>query len=139
MKKTCIGLVVLLVFGLVLVGCPNNTTNTTDDDIFEGTWVGTSYGQTLTIVAANNSWQEYTIISGQQVEIVRGTYTISGNTATVIITHINEGARTGTDNWKTFAETSDEVKAIMNMTSNTFPGTIADDQMTANEVLFTKQ
>jgi hypothetical protein len=44
----------------------------------------------------------------------------------------------GTDEWKTFAATSDNVKTSMSVTSDTFTGTISDNQLTAG-VTFTKQ
>ncbi|GHV82345.1 hypothetical protein AGMMS49991_09030 [Spirochaetia bacterium] len=85
---------VMLVFGMVLAGCDNGST----DDIFAGTWEGVAYGDSplalsdgatqIRVVAANGSFTAYATCTYPNVvdfEYGRGTYTVSGSTATVTL------------------------------------------------------
>jgi hypothetical protein len=91
---------VTLALGLAVIGCDNGSTGGGggDDggDLFAGTWEGFVYdnwdtGTTsyLKAIAANNSFKVYetcTYPNLTNIESKRGTYTVSGSTATITIT-----------------------------------------------------
>ena len=70
-------LVIVLVFGMVVVGCDNGST---DSNSFVGTWIGTDGdGDPVTLVCTTTNWTA-SFYDGTET----GTYTYSGNTATII-------------------------------------------------------
>jgi hypothetical protein len=108
-KMKVLALVITCV--VVAIGCEG-----CDDgyipDIFEGTWTGTStnQGQQLSekIVAGKGTFTWYT----NNDPSVRGTYTVSGNTVTMITTHQWSPF---TSLWNSFSGSSDGV-----ISGNTF-------------------
>jgi len=73
-------LVVLAFTALSLTGCDTGDGGGTDP--FEGTWIGTNNGTPLKLVAKNGLFT-YEKTSPN----LKGTYTVSGNTVTLIATH----------------------------------------------------
>jgi hypothetical protein len=120
-------------------------------DPLQGTWVGTqsvtngSGGTTdreLEIIAADGSWEQTMTNDGDPplvFEIVRGTYSTSGNNVTFTIAEINVGTFSdGIDAWVDFVDADAGFKEVMGLDSDVIPVTIEDNQFTANEVIFTK-
>jgi hypothetical protein len=86
-----------------------NETGNGGDDAFTGTWV--SYDGTVSTVrleASNGSFKEYLVANNK--EVIRGTYTVSGNTVIVRITQVNTSVFGGADVWVTWANLSGEYK-----------------------------
>jgi hypothetical protein len=75
------------------------------EDVFKGTWV--SNDNFIRLVASNGSFKEYL---ANNKEVVRGTYTISGNTVTATIEEINTAMFDGADTWVTWEKLSDSYK-----------------------------
>ncbi|MDR2095862.1 MAG: hypothetical protein LBP76_10160 [Treponema sp.] len=77
-------LVVLLVSGLVLGGCPSDADDDGDDNPFRGNWSGTASiggdSASATISVTDSAWT-FTCPDADMSE--SGTYTRSGNTATL--------------------------------------------------------
>jgi hypothetical protein len=128
---------ILMVFGLVLAGCPNDdTTNNGDgDDVFKGTWVSTE----IKIVAADGIFTQYLIANNKNM--IRGSYTVSGNTVNLKITGVNtEMFGAGADNWVSYADLTDQAKE--NVGSENQQISISGNKFTSNapnEMEFTKQ
>jgi hypothetical protein len=77
--------IIVLVFGVTLVGCDNGTTNDGGggSNPLEGTWSYFYQGQieeSITFSGSTYDWKETT--SGGLVTYERGSYSISGNTIT---------------------------------------------------------
>ncbi|MDR0319897.1 MAG: hypothetical protein LBI28_00195, partial [Treponema sp.] len=76
-KKTIkwFGIIALAaIIGFGMAACDDNSDGGTDP--FNGTWISAD----IKLVAANGSWKQYTI--PENTEVIRGTYTYSGNTVT---------------------------------------------------------
>jgi hypothetical protein len=76
------------------------------NDAFEGTWV--SNDNFIRLEASNGSFNQYLVSNGK--EVVRGNYTVSGNTVSVTMTQINTALFEGADQWVTWANLSDTYK-----------------------------
>jgi hypothetical protein len=78
-----------------------------------------------------------------EFELIRGTYTVSGNTVNVTITQVNtaymgdggEGSRP-VDSWINYANLPAEIKQEI---PQTMQGTISGNQISINGGIFTKQ
>jgi hypothetical protein len=116
---------------LIFTACPNLTGN--EDDAFEGTWV--SDDNFIRFEASNGSFTQY-LVSGNK-EVVRGTYTVSGNTVTANMTEINTVMFGGADAWFTWAALPDQYKEYVG--DETQQITITDNTFTAGDKTFTKQ
>jgi len=120
------------------------------EDPFSGTWVGTqamtsgsgvTTDRELKIIAADGNWtQSITNANSQAFDVYRGTYSVSTNVVSLLITEINEGMfyERG-DIWVSFAAASSEMKAMIGLTSNVFQVTITGNQFVWDGVTFTKQ
>jgi hypothetical protein len=96
MKKNGLFLAMLgivLAFGLLVTGCDNGNNNGSNGgggNPFIGTWIGTdSSNNTITIVFAESTFTETQ--EGSVSGICNGTYTYSGNIATLTMTAVNGG------------------------------------------------
>ena len=150
-------LVMVLAFGMTLVGCDNGDDGSGGTD-FDGTWIMKAEGENaMKIVASNGSLKVYgfeyesSVSQGggsspakvTEVEQIRGTYTVSGNTVNVTITQINtgyilwdgEGSRPA-DSWTNYTNVAAEIKEEI---PQTMQGTISDKQLVINGGTFTKQ
>jgi len=83
-RKIWLGiLVMVLVFGMTVVGCDNGSGNSGsdgNDNPFIGTWTGTDVdGDLVTLVCTASTW----ILTTDYGLNETGTYTYSGNTATI--------------------------------------------------------
>ncbi|MDR0322195.1 MAG: hypothetical protein LBI28_11885 [Treponema sp.] len=87
-------------------------------DPFKGTWISAD----VKWIAANGSWKQYTI--PENTEVIRGTYTYSGNTVTGKVVSVNTVMFDGEDTWVTYANLSDEYKGYMS--GDTYIFTIAN-------------
>jgi hypothetical protein len=126
-NKWLIGLGVLFVFGFFFTACNNGSSY----DPLEGTWIApqVSTEPEIKLVAANGSITVYDSVNNG--EVMRGSYSYSGNTVTMKFILINTamfGDNPG--EWKTFAQLTDTQKANIGgggtdtatviLTSNTF-------------------
>jgi hypothetical protein len=73
-------------------------------DPFNGTWISAD----VKIIAGNGSWKQYTIPENE--EVIRGTYTYSGNTVTAKIKSINTVMFGEADVWVDYANLDNVVK-----------------------------
>ena len=103
-------------------------------DLFSGTWTGTINDADIRIVAADGSYQQYK----DNVELIRGTYTFSGNTVTSKVTEFNVTFFEGTGgpaNWVAWASLPDEIKIYVPEVST---WTISGNNVTINGGTLTK-
>jgi len=135
-------LCVLLGFGLVFTSCQGRNKTSTDTaeiiDAFEGTWASTegANGQpALKLVAENNSFRQYLI--DYDLEVIRGTYSISGNNLVAKIAEVNTILFDGDFEWVNFDELPEIYKGYVG--SETQEITIDNNTFTQGEVIFTKQ
>jgi hypothetical protein len=128
-------LVILLALGMTFIGCDNGTN---DDDVFDGTWIGLANSQQIKIVAANGSWKQYVTIDGQEVECIRGAYTVSGNTVTAKFTEVNTIMFNEESGWSSYAGLSETHKGYLGG-SDTQKITVSGNKITANGASLTKQ
>jgi hypothetical protein len=112
------------VFGFMMAACDNNPGGGADP--FSATWISAN----VKIVAANGSWKEYTIPEDE--EVIRGTYTYSGNTVTAKITEVNTLNFGEADAWVTYANLDETNKEDMGGT-DTFTLTIANNSFSVME------
>jgi hypothetical protein len=116
----------VLAVGMAFVGCDNSTNG--DADIFEGTWIGTGERQGSTMVAANGSYTE----TSNGTEIIKGTYSVAGNTVTMTMVQLNTIAFGGADKWFKWADLDASYKAML-LNSDTFQVTIQGDSIVDDE------
>jgi hypothetical protein len=116
---------ILLIFSFVLVSCDHGSN---DSDVFEGTWIGTGERAGSTMVAANGSYTE----SYGGVDIIKGTYSVAGNTITMKMVQLNTVAFGGADQWFTWADLDASYKAML-LNSDTFEVTIQGDSIVDDE------
>jgi hypothetical protein len=122
----------VLIVGFAFIGCDTGNGGNYGDDAFKGTWVSAQ----IKIVAADGIFNEY--LTANNKEIMRGSYTVSGNDLTIKITEVNtEMFGTGADNWVPYAGLTDGAKA--NVGSETQQITISGNSFTSNGLAFTKQ
>jgi len=102
-------LVILLAFGFT--GCDKDGGDGIED-AFAGTWLGTdtSSGASVKIIAKDGHWKEW---MNDNIEIVRGTYTVSGNIVTIKYVEINTIIFGGENSWVFFAQLNDTNKAYL--------------------------
>jgi hypothetical protein len=105
-----------------------------DEDALEGTWV--SDDNSLRLEASNGSFKQYLVYDNK--EVVRGTYTVSGNAVTATITDVNTAMFGGTDRWYTWANLSSQYKEVMGGSARQ-EITIVDNTFTSNGMTFTKE
>jgi hypothetical protein len=115
-----------VVLGMVLAGCDNSTNG--DDDLFAGTWIGTGEREGSTMVATNGSYTE----SSAGKEIIRGTYSVAGNTVTMTMVQLNMIVFGGTDQWSNWDDLDDVYKGYL-LNSDTFLVTIQDNSLLDDE------
>jgi hypothetical protein len=85
-------------------------------DLFAGTWEGPGPDKDtdFRIVAANNNFKQYVVSStGPATEVIRGTYTVSGNTVTGTLTQINRLMFGGVNAWVTYESLSEVEKGYV--------------------------
>jgi hypothetical protein len=123
---------VALALVLMFTACSNPAGN--GDDAFKGTWVSTG-PNAIRIEASNGSLKEYLVSNNK--EVLRGTYTVSGNTVTAKITQVNTAMFGGADQWVAWANLSSEYKESVGG-SETQQLTITGNTFTSNEMTFTK-
>jgi hypothetical protein len=126
--------VFVLVVGMAFVSCDHSTNG--NSDIFAGTWIGTGERPGSTMVAANGSYTE----TSSGIEIIRGTYSVAGNTVTMTMVQLNTIAFGGADKWFKWADLDASYKAML-LDSDTFQVTIQGDSILDDEevVGFTRQ
>ena len=105
-------------------------------DAFTGTWVGTSSGMTLKFVAANGSFKQY-MVTSSDIEVVRGTYTVSVNTVSATITEVNTIMFGGADTWVAYANLNNSYQGFVGAQNRQF--TISNNSFTEQGTTFTKQ
>jgi hypothetical protein len=148
MKKIIWRLMVLAAIGFGMAACDNGGD---DGDIFTGTWK--SDDQEMRFVAKNGSFTQYMIQTGAPAgpdgqgtdntwdkPNVKGTYTLSGNTVNVTITHANmRESEADKDNWVAYAQLDSEYKGNI---PQTVTGTISGNTFTVSlgedSAIFTK-
>jgi hypothetical protein len=87
-------------------------------------------------VASNDSFRQYRVSDDK--EVVRGTYTGSGNAVTATITEVNTAIFGGQDRWYTWANLPSEYKGLMGG-SQTQQITITGNTFIISGITFTKQ
>jgi len=133
--KLILVLGILLVFSLAFLGCDDDKTT---KDIFTGTWVNDGEGDAppLKIIAADGSLKAYSIPSNK--EVIRGTYSVSGNNVNLQVTQVNTALFGGSDEWVPWANLSATYKAYMGG-SNPLQITIQNNSFVLLGSTFTKQ
>jgi hypothetical protein len=137
-KKIWLGmLVIVLAFGMAVVGC--NTDTDAESDAITGTWVSETArsGAGLKLVASSGSWKQH-LIRPTELEFARGTYSCSDNTANVTITEVNTIMFGGADAWVKWAELSVTEQGNVGG-SQTFNATITGNSFEFHGETFTKQ
>jgi hypothetical protein len=104
------------------------------DDAFAGTWI--SEDNFIRLDASNGSFRGYLVSGGK--EVVRGTYTVSGNAVASKITQINIAAPGDADAWVSWANFSDEQKAAIGG-GETQQLTISGNAIVVNNNILIKQ
>ena len=103
MKKTITFLkiiTIVAVIGFSMISCENGNNDTSGEDIFAGTWTnigGEGGAPGLKFIAADGLYSQY-MISGN-IEVVRGIYSVSGNSVTIKINELNTVIYEGSDTW----------------------------------------
>jgi hypothetical protein len=107
-------------------------------DPFVGTWTGTDPGgRRAKIVAANGTCRQFLGSGSTETEIIRASYTSTGNTVTVTLTLINKLIFGGTYNWVPYAQLDEEEKEYIGG-KDTWTITITGNTLIANGITFTK-
>jgi hypothetical protein len=111
-RKNWLGiLVIALVFGMMVVGCSDDSGGT--DSALNGTWVGISeYGGSSELHCNNGSFEQIYNNS----PYAKGTYTTSGNNVTIKITHLHGNSFGGEAKWYTKTEAKTAFKKSSTMT-----------------------
>jgi len=98
-RKNWLGiLVIVLVFGMMVVGCDDDSTDDGSsgvDPALNGTWVNSSVFvdedgnvlQTIEYTFNNGNYEFVYVYNGTRMPYGKGTYTTSGNKITITITH----------------------------------------------------
>ena len=122
----------IAVIGFSFVACGDDDGDKSGNDAFAGTWTSTDAG--LKLIASNGSFKEYTLSDNK--EVIRGTYTVSGNTVTAKIVEINPIFLGGTEGWVTYANLDATQKGYVG--TETQQLTITDNTFIGNGMTFTK-
>ena len=87
-KKLWLGMLAMaLTFGMTVVGCDNGSTSGNNNDpLGDGVWVYKSHNQK--IIMGNGNWEIIEVVGVIEYPNNKGIYTISGNTITMIMTHL---------------------------------------------------
>ena len=139
-RKLYVGmLAMVLAFGMVVIGCPSDPDY---DSALNGTWLG-SYGSEIRL---NNG--SFTVFESG-IPYVRGTYTTSGNTFTMTITHIHGNFFVGllASRWYTRTELqasvigalvgADEIDELFAPQTSTY--SLSGNTLTIDGQMYTKQ
>jgi hypothetical protein len=129
-NKLSIVLVVLLVLGLFFTACSSDDDSS---DPIKGTWVNTDVDAIIS--AANGTFKQFS----SSVEVVRGTYTYSGNVVTVKMTEVNPIIFGRTGAWIKYSDLSSAEKASLGYNTDTFMLTINGNTFSTMGLTFTKQ
>jgi hypothetical protein len=141
---------IMLVFGLVLIGCPDLNNDDSTTSVFDGTWVNNqSTGQNgivddwIKITIDGNNWTEQMRQGGTgdnhpHVNLIKGTLSKTNeNTAILTVTH-----GWAEEAWTTdFTKTLDVVSITVNemlVNQTTFTATVSDNVLSANGMTFHK-
>jgi hypothetical protein len=129
--------VFLIAAAVTLTSCGDGAGNggDGDDDAFAGTWVHTGE-DAFRIIASNGTMKQY-LVQGDK-EIVRATYTVSGNTVTIKFTAVNAFLFGGNEAWVTWENLTDQQKGFVGG-SETAQITISGNSFTKDNITFTKQ
>jgi len=146
-RKILVGMLVMA-FGMVLVGCNIGSTNDDDDDSIEGTWVspGVVYNNDyVKLVFANGEYVQSTKKANvpQWSEAMRGTYPKGAKSpVTCILTEVNSDwlSNSGTSGtvWIKWADLTEPQKTNLGG-SQTSIVTVSGNQMTNNTVTLIRQ
>lgn len=118
----------------------------TDPKPLMGTWNGTNpnVGENngdFKFVFFNNTWKKYIYNNDtppKEHEILRGTFSLAGNTATLTVTEVNTGTRDA-PNWLAYEEAEPSFISDLGLTSNTITGTLAGDELTVQGITLTRE
>ena len=81
-KRSWLGiLVIVLVFGVTVVGCDDGS----NSNPFEGTWTGIVDGENIRVVITSSTFSVTFIDFPSEGVLMTGTYTYTGNTATATV------------------------------------------------------
>jgi len=110
-RKNWLGvLVIVLVFGMTVVGCDDGSGGETDPAL-NGTWVGNDeYGSSIELHCNNGSFEQ--IFNNRPY--TKGTYTTSGDKVTIKVTHLHGDAFimvVAESKWYTKAEAKTALKS----------------------------
>jgi hypothetical protein len=131
-KFKLIGIIALLaVIGFSMAACGDNSSS--DPDLFEGTWVGSSDDGSVRIVAAGGKFTIY--LNG--TEGMRGTYTASGNTVNGKYTEINLSAFGLPGSWTKVSDLPPDIKTQLG--GENIAATLNGNTLTMEGMTFTKQ
>jgi hypothetical protein len=122
---------------------PANPNPPSGNDPFAGTWevqFDDPPPDAFRIEAADGSYRQYTIINGTQRDVIRGTYSVSGNTANVTMIAIDKNGFGGPTDaaWVEWADLSSKDKTFLGG-SQTYQITISGNQFEVNGMTFIKQ
>ena len=127
-------LVMVLVFGMTVVGCDNGIA-TSANDPFAGTWISNVVGVDVRIVASDGNWRQYI----NNVEGIRGTYSFSGNNVTLRLVDIRPAVVfSGVDEWVSWVNLDPAIQEHFGG-SQTTAGTISGNTFSAQGVTHTRQ
>ena len=136
---------IIVGFCLVFAACEGKNKKSSDAaeiveiiDVFKGTWISTdgAEGQpAMQLVAENNSFREYLIAN--DLEVIRGTYTVSGDVVSATLAEVNTILFGAADEWYNYDELSDIFKGYVG--SEIQEITIDNDTFIQGGVIFTKQ
>ena len=131
MKKTAFFglLAIMLAFGMI--GCDINGDNG-DNDPFKGTWEMTSGGVTNKIVAAEGRWKQLT----NNKEVLRGSYSFSGNTVTTTLVEINLIMFGGEDTWSLYTDLDSKYKENIPSEAVIQQFNVSGNSITANGITY---
>ena len=120
----------IAVIGFSFIACGGDDDDGGNDP-FRGTWTNPN----MKIIAANGSFKEY--MPPNDKEVIRGTYTYSGNTVSATMVEVNTAVVGGSDAWVTYENLSESDKGMLG--SKTQQLTISNSTFVANGMTFTKQ
>jgi len=131
-KKLLIVLGVLLVLGLFFTACSDD--NSSENDPFKGTWLSADKSVKI-VAAADKTFKVYV----NNIEGIRGTYTISGNDADAKLTEVYSGIfGEGTNKWIKYSDLTSAQKSSLPI-NETFKLTISGNTISFMGTTFTKQ
>jgi uncharacterized lipoprotein YehR (DUF1307 family) len=102
---------VMAIMGFSFIACDDGSKDDNKDaESFDGTWVSGPPIE-LKLVAENGSFKQYMVSVNK--EVVRGTYTYSGNNVTAKITEVNTALLGGEDKWTSYADLGETEKVTL--------------------------